>query len=258
MLEENELNQSDASSEGSSEPQQSSSPSADTKPADQPNQELTNVPFHEHPRFKELVEQKNQALAAQKDYEQRVGQMESQLKLLNDGKLSQKQEDALISRLKGIDPEFGARIEKLNSALPTIEALQNKLQAMERQSFEEKAISQVNSLHDQFKVSKELKDLYNAQLYMAEQQGRIKSINDIPNVYKAIHESFSKILDGVKRTERESYVADKKKDNKVPTSQPKGKPALPDNKFKYSKDKEAAKAEVVSRYLKMSQQEGDI
>lgn len=258
MENELELNQSDAQTEVSSEPQsESSSQSAEQKPADTNNQDST-TPFHEHPRFKELVEQKNSALAAQKQYEQRIAQMETQLKSFSDGQLSKKQEDALISRLKGIDPEFGERIEKFNSALPSIEALQNKIQAMEKQQFQEKAVSQVTSLHNEYKVSKEMQEFYNAQLILAEQNGKIKGLDDIASNYKQIHETFSKLLDSVKRTERESYAKAKKEDVKAPTSQPKGKPALPTKEHKFSKDKEAARAEVVSRYLKMSAQENDI
>lgn len=251
---------SDASAESSSE-----TPSKETPETEASTEESAagiktdNTPFHEHPRFKELVEQKNQALSAQKALEEKYAQMEAQFKKITESpKSTEAKTDAIIERLRGIDPEFAARMEQLSKALPQVEQMQQRLQAYERQQEVQQAVGTINSLHEQNKVSPELKTFINNELDRLYMQGKLRG-PDVPAAYKAIYDQYSRFVDGIKRTERESYVASKKADSKAPTSQPKGAPARQGNqKPQFSKDPEIARQQVVSRYLKQAKAESDI
>lgn len=260
-----ETQQSDGS-ESSSETQGDGDAAADGAEgtAAQPNQEAANTPFHEHPRFKELVEQKNQALASQKALEERYQAMERQMQQFQQSQSqpksqAQAEKDALIERLKGIDPEFATRMEQMSNALPQVEQMQKQFQEYQAEQVRVQAVSSVNSLHEQNKVSPEMKEIINSQLDLMAMQGQLKDLKDIPTAYKQIHEKYSKFVDSIKRSERESYVTAKKVDAKTPTSQPKGAPASPASKKpSFSKDPEVARQQIVSRYLKSSKAEADL
>lgn len=253
---------SDDNSESSSEtPSGAGSNEEGAKAASLEQSDTTNLPFHEHPRFKELVEQKNQALAQSKALEERYSKMEAQLQDLRQptAPKTRSEVDEVIEHLKTIDPRFAAVIEKMAGALPQVETLQKQLQDYQQKQVREQAVSQVNALHESNKVAPELRDLINAQLDSMAISGQIKNLQDIPNAYKSIHEGYSKFIEGIKRSERESYVSAKKADAVTPTSQPKGKPVSHAPKQQaFSKDPEVARQQVVSRYLKQANANKDI
>lgn len=241
----------------SPEPSSSEGSNEEAQAASQPKPEESTQPFHEHPRFKELVEQKNQALATQKALEERYSQLEARLKDL--APKAETPKDELIEHLKTIDPRFAARMEELTKSTSVIQQLQEKLASYEKQQVTSQAVNNINTLHEQNKVTPELKSFINNEMDRLYMNGSLKTTDQIPGLYKAIHDTYSKFIDGIKRAERESYVKDKKVDSKIPSSQPKGKPAGPaDKKFQFSKDPEIARQQVVSRYLKTAKAEADI
>lgn len=206
--------------------------------------ETNDVPFHEHPRFKELVSQKNQ-------YADEIKQLQRQIAELGKPKESPK-EDPLLARLKGIDPEFGARIEQLSATQQELQELRAWKQQMETERVREQAVRSIGEMHESNKVPSELRPMYEA---MIEQKARANpnlGLKDLPSVYKEIHDSFSKYLEGTKRQVTESYVKGKKQDASLPASTSKGKAVDPGKAFQFSKNPEEARAQLISRVRQLS------
>ncbi len=221
----------------------------------------TSQPFHEHPRFKELVEQKNEYSRKYQDIEARYKAMETQFKSFQDTQPKPPTEaDALLKDLKGIDPRLANYLQETAKRAEIAEKLQARLDSMEKSSQEREAqqtvqaaVTRINGLHEQNKVSDFGKQFINNQLDIAYRNGSLKA-GDAAAIEKAYGEAHSAIKtyeDGLKRTLTESYAQEKKKDAAVPSSQPKGAPAKPGQKpLNSPKDKEALRAEVVKTFAK--------
>lgn len=247
-------NESGESSESQNEAgnEQASGKPAANEPKDNAQQP---VPYD---RFQEVIAQKNQFAEQTKALQAQYDTLNRQIQEFQKGQLTPKQEDALVARLKGIDPEFGGRFEDLQKKLARLDELETKVTNFENKQVQDSAKLAVTNLHEQYKVPAEMRELYNALLIQAENTGKIRTVEDIPGYFKQVHENVTKMIDGVKRTERESYVAAKKGDAQLPTSQPKGKPAVQSSKQGFSKDPETARQEIVSRYLKTAKAASDI
>lgn len=213
--------------------------------------------FDKHPRFIELIEQKNQAREAQKQLEEKYAALEARLQEMSSPK-EPKPRDELLADLDKIDPRLSKFLENLQSSTSELGQLRERLAQYEREQLRNQAYAQVNSLHESNKAPEAIRGLINQELELLDMQGKIKGLNDLPNVYKATLAKYNKLIDDVKRSERESYVAAKKTDAKVPTSQPKGAPAkAAPTKEKYSKDKEEAKQQIVAKFLQNRAAERD-
>jgi DNA repair exonuclease SbcCD ATPase subunit len=231
-------------------------------PAAKPEQQEPQTPFHEHPRFKELVEQKNQALAAQRSLEQKLAQIEQRFSQQQQQQpqtpsKEETERQALIEDLRKVDPRLAAQIEASYKAQSTVAQLQAKLEQFEQaqrqtqqQAQIQTAVSKINGLHEANKVSPEVRQFINDKMDLLYMQGKL-NVQNIDSEYKTAFDGISKYVEQLKRAERESYVADKKKDAAVPTSQPKGQPAKPaPKKPQWSKDPEVARQQIVNRFLK--------
>jgi hypothetical protein len=202
------------------------------------------VPFHEHPRFRELVEQKNKYADELKQVQSQFSEMQRLMHEMRQPK-TQAQEDALHARLKGIDPEFGERFAKVDSSLNELQELKQWKAQMEADNLRNTAISTIEKLHTENKVPAEWRDLYNSQIEAAAMRDRSIGLKDLPNLYKRVHEQVSKLMEGTKRADRESYVTDKKKDASTP-SMTKGK-APQKSGPEWSKDPYEARQQLVQR-----------
>lgn len=249
-------------SEGASSDASGSNPaeSAPAKAAGSENKPDT-TPFHEHPRFKELVEQKNEALRRHQEMESRYKAIEQQLGSLKDAQPKPQTEfDALLGDLKKIDPRLAAALESAAKGAETSKSLQARLDAFEKQSQEasrtqtvQSAVAKINSLHESNKMSDFGKQFINNQLDLAYRSGQLNA-GDVKAIEAAYGESAKAIKayeDSLKRSVTESYVQAKKTDASVPASQPKGSPAKAGQKpLNVPKDKDAMKAAVVKSFLK--------
>ena len=253
---ENEQSQSDVQeSEVSSEPSQ-----AEQKTSASPQEASTDskdMPFHEHPRFKELIEQKNKYAEGYKSLEAKYADMEKRMAEMSKPSVS-KQEDALIAELKRINPEFGERFAKLDASQAKLAELEDRWSKMESERTREGAVSTVNSLHSENKVSPEMQELYNEQLEALYARDPNNFLKDIKSSYRMVHERMSKVLDGIKRTERESYVQDKKADAKAPTAPARGKAVNPSKPSDFAQDPAAARQQLIQRVLKQAKASGSL
>lgn len=247
--------------EASPEPDtETESETAEGGEGDKPEQSEAEKPFHEHPRFKELVEQKNEALAASKALQDKYAAMEQRLNQMaqaNQPKVEAKIHP-MVEKLKGIDPEFAEAFETVMKQAELAPRLQQQYQEQQRQQAVTQAINHINSLHESNKVPTELRSMINDQIDVLVRRGEVKDIAGITSAFTRINSDYNKFLDTVKRSERESYVQAKKLDASKPTSQPKGKATSSAPKQQtWSKDPEVARQQVVSRYLKTAKADAD-
>lgn len=264
-MENEELLNSDATPEVSSEPQETvdntPAPAAQAAEATnkQPSQEESNVPFHEHPRFKELVDQKNQFSTKASELERQVQEMQARLQSFSTNKTdAQKKEDALLSRLKSIDPEFGERFAEVDGLRDQIKQFKEWQQNFEREKVRTEAFNTLNQLHEQNKVAPEWRDIYNSQIELAAMRNPNIGLKDLPQLYKSVHDAVNKNIESLKRQTTASYVDAKKADTKAPTAAPKGKAVSPVKSGEYSKDPGKARQEMVSKILKEARASKDV
>jgi chromosome segregation ATPase len=257
---ENEVESTESGApEGSSPEASESSSEQSAAPAAKPETDTT--PFHEHPRFKELVEQKNEFSKRYQDMESRYKQIESQLNSFKESQPKAPTEfDQLIKDLKQVDPRLAGALEAQAKAAEQAKALQERLdrweQTQQQQSHQQTlqtAVSKINSLHETNKMSDFGKQFINNQLDIAYRSGQLKA-NDLRAVETAYAETAKVIKayeENLKRDLTKSYVQDKKKDASVPASVPKGTQAKPGQKPTPTyKSKDELRAAVVKAYSK--------
>lgn len=254
---------SDVQNEASSELQDTSAQTGgESQEAEQslsketPKPEPEQTPFHEHPRFKELVDQKNryaeQARALEDKYTQLTQQMSEMTK-----KMSPSQEDALIAELKQIRPEFGNRFEQIWNKVQKMDEVINGQDQLRQQAFVTQANSEIKQLHAEFKTDAELQPHIYEKLDNAYRNGQIKSLEDVRSVYKVAHEGYSKWIDSIKRSTTQSYVTQKKADSAKP-SVPKGKGVPNAKPGDFSKDPGEARQQLIRRVLSGAKADSDL
>lgn len=248
-------------SEGQSEPAEQAS----SQPANPDQAEVSqetkaseaNVPFHEHPRFKELIEQKNAYQQRWTEQQKQVEALYAKLESLEKANTNQssKQADALIERLKSIDPEFAGRIEQLTQLPTQLKSIEERLnqadqmqQAQQNQQLYTQAMSKLDSLYKANSVPDNLKDMYQEHIenyiYKVESQGQKLGLKDLDQVFNTTHEKLSKFFDQYGRQIKESYVTEKKKDA-TPVSQTGGVPVRATGKQNYT-SLDSVKAAIAS------------
>lgn len=255
-MENTEQLNSDVQVEASSEPQSQAAEAPEAQASGQEQQQSQdNTPFHEHPRFKELIEEKN-------SYKEQLSRMQEQIERLSQAQSQPKsqdaQKDALLERLKGIDPEFGSLIETFKKNAEKLEQLEQWKQQSETQTLQQQAVSTVTRLHEENKVPAEIRSFYDAMIRQEAASNPKLGLKDLPQVYKTVHERFTKYLDSTKRAERASYVQEKGADSKAPVSQPKGKTVTPQVRKQFSKDSGEERQETVSEVLKLMRAERNL
>lgn len=226
-------------------------------------QEEKQMPFHEHPRFKEVIEQKNQFKQQVELAERRIQDMERRFAEMTKQQEAArpKPQDALMERLKGIDPDFAERFGKLSEVDTMKQDLQEFKQWKEEQAHQAVRMEARNTMERLFtdnNVSKELRGIYEDRISAAASRNPNLGVNDLPNVFKGIHEEMSKLLETTKRETTKNYVANKQQAAAKPSTQPKGKAAQAVNKQQFSKDPQQARAELVKQILEQSRAEKDI
>jgi DNA repair exonuclease SbcCD ATPase subunit len=208
----NQEMQSDVQSpEGSAGTPDSESSSQSQQPAatQEASQPESQVPFHEHPRFRELIDQKNKMAEEVQSYQRSMSEMQQMVRELQQRAQQPKQEDALIARLKQIDPEFGSRFEELNSAKEEIRAFREWQQDMQMQTYRHQAETSLSSLYDQHKVPENFRERYKNEINAIAAANPDLRVSDLPKVFKHVHDGYTKFVEELRRQERASYVGDK-------------------------------------------------
>ncbi len=223
-------NESGVESTASPEPQSDAQPelSEGQEAKQAASQQQKEVPFHEHPRWKEVMEERNAERQARAQLEGRIAEMQRQFAEERKPKSSTPDFNEVRAkmgeRLKGIDPEFQAYLSQLED-----QALSSKqeLAAFREEQFVNRAVGRFDELNKTNSVPKELEGVYRAQLDAIYREGKIRSMDDLEKAYKGIHEPINKLLADREKAYLEKYTATKKAAASTPAAQPKGRTATP-------------------------------
>lgn len=203
--------------------EESSSGSQDSSQAGQqaaaPKEE--SLPFHEHPRWKEVMEERNSERQRAQALEQRLADMDRRYQELSRPRQEPKK-DALVDRLTGIDEDFGRRFGEIAKQAELATQLQQQLNSFKEERVVESLKGKFETLASQNKLEQYDKELYFSKLDMAYRQGQLRTPEDVEKHFKAIHEPRAKQLESYKRAAIEEYTKAKKTDANKPTGQPKG------------------------------------
>lgn len=223
-----------SSVEGSSSPESSSSESTQSEASTQEaaSKSQDNTPFHEHPRFRELVEEKNTYKSKYSDLENQFKSMSAQLAEMQKGKqqTNQPSYDQILNRLKEIDPEFAQFQSALHQELQAVPQLKSELEQfrqwkneMELEQLRTQAESTLDSLYKEKNVPEELRSLYRSNIENLVYRNDKATLNDLKEYFNQTHEGLSKFFESRDRQKLSSYQTGKKKDQ-VPASQTGGQP----------------------------------
>lgn len=208
----------------------------------------SNVPFHEHPRFKELIDERR---AFKEQLDQAKGYMEAMQRELQAVRTQTapravpevSKYKSLIDQMRAVNPEFAQFQEELVTKLESFqkkaeasEKLQARLDSFEQQNFATSAVSKLSNLLESNKIPEALRKRYDrevrAMAYEEEAQGKKLSLNDVDRFFKAVHEDYTPFLENIKRETLKGYVKEKVGD-KTPAATTGGAPIIPGkNKIK--------------------------
>lgn len=230
---------SDVSQDSSSESQ------VDSQPVQQEAapQQQKEVPFHEHPRWKEVMEERNAERQARQTLEQQIASMQRQLQ--ESLKPKTEVQDPMYERLKGIDPEFADYMKSLKDQASLTKQLQEELSGMRQEQFVSSAMAKFEDLNKANGVSPEIANLYFSKLDLGVRTGEIRDLKGLEQAYNALHTSTKKFMEAQERSIIEKYTASKKADASKPAGQAKAKAPSQNAKVDFSKDPAEAKAQLI-------------
>jgi hypothetical protein len=215
-----ESTQSDVSEESSSGTQTDTQAEATKQAAPQAQE----VPFHEHPRWKEVMEERNAEKQRAASLEQQLQQMQRQLQESSKPKSDKPDFNTVRTkmgeRLKGIDPEFQEYMSLLEEqALNANKALDTFREERHVESLK----SKFEDLSAKSSLSPAIKQLYFAHMDAEYRAGRLSSVDALEKTFSTIHSGYAKEQEALKRAAIEEYTKAKKADASKPSTQPKGK-----------------------------------
>jgi hypothetical protein len=233
-----ESTQSDVTQDSSSESQvESQTASQESEP------KAKEMPFHEHPRWKEVMEERNAERQRAQALEQRIAEMQRQF--MESQKAKTVESDPMYDRLKGIDPEFADYLKDVRSQASLAKQLQEELNSMKQEQFVNSALGKFDELTKANNVSPELANLYKSNIDLMYREGKIKTLGDLEKAYTELHGNTSKFLQAQERSIIEKYTASKKQDAKAPAAQSKGRAPSQSKSVEFSKNPQEAKAQLV-------------
>lgn len=263
---ENEILQQDAQIPESSAPEQTSDSNQQTTDTSQEHvaqtQSEDNTPFHKHPRWQEMMERSRAAEERNSQYERQMEQYQRQLgemeKRFQSFNQPQKPANPFVEKLKEIDPRYGEWAESMESRASKAEQLENDLKQLRYERLVEKYESSVDRLHNDLKTPAEVRELVKSRLDALAQTGQV-NLQNLQQAYKAEAEKYTKLVDQIRRAERESYTKAKAADTQAPTAAPKGAPVPNRNqKGQFTGDRERDLAAISKRVMRLAKGESDI
>lgn len=259
-MEDLEQSNNDVSS-GESSPSQDSNSSPNESA--QTGSQSKEPPFHEHPRFKELIEQRNTFAKQLEDYERRFKDIDTKLapKAAPQENPHLKMIESLKS--KGVEPEFIKWMVDTQKAADEAKSLSEWKSQQETRSAEDskrandKAVADtLEKLHIENKVAtpedRMLVQAFLTNLVNKDPNASKLGVQDLPRLYKQAHETLTKRDETLKRSNLAGYTGDKKKDAAIPGAQ-KGnaQPKAASKTNNYKMDREEALAQVVGRAMSL-------
>jgi len=218
-MEENESQSQDANTGESSAPQGDVAPIQQSQPQEAQAKE---TPFHEHPRFKELIEERKTYQEQMQAYQRQIQELQGQFK-----SFSEKKPDVnpFVAKLSEIDPAYGEWAKDMEKTKQEFAEMKAWKQEQAREQLVQQYTTSVDKLHEENKVPAEWREFVKSQIDALAMSNPSLGLKDLPKAYADVYGKISKLMEGTKRAERASYVQDKSKDAAVPASQPRGKVA---------------------------------
>ncbi len=182
-------------------------------------QEEKQAPFHEHPRFKELIEQNRSFKEESALRAQALENMQRELQYLRQVQAPKKEEprNQFVADLEKVNPEYAKTFQSVMEQAAKTSQLEQQLAQFQQQQFAEKAVSHFNGLLESNKVSDPMdKNLYaravRAEVYEREQRGEKLGIKDLDKIFSSFHTEYKKAMDDRERAITAKYSAAKKAD----------------------------------------------
>ncbi len=225
--------------------QQPTEPSQEPVEAAPKQDSEANVPFHLHPRFQEVISQKNELAEQNKAFARQMQEMQQQLQQMRQ---PAPQQDAVMERLKKIDPEFAERFGKINE-VDEIKKQLAEFQEYRQQSAQRETQAQLSSMKDKFysenNVPSERRAIYDAMVQSEAAKDPNLKITDLPKVMKSVHDNLDKMFKTVQRETTKQFVDTKKATASKPSSQPRGTPVKPGKGNNEPTDRATARQQVI-------------
>lgn len=246
----------DVNEEVSSEPQAEAASEASKEPAIETKTDAEKyVPYD---RFQEIIQQKNESSKQFEELSKRYRELEGKFNEFSK-KPEPQTEDSFVQALKGINPEWAKSYQEvlgLKGLKKELEELKSWKSMSEQERNRSLAVSTLEKLQTEHKVDKFWHDNYIARLKDIDSRSPL-SLDQLPSVYKKIHDEAMSYLEGQKRNALGQYTTAKKADASIPAAKKGEAPKAAPKKFEYSKDREEAMAQVVKRALDQSKAHRD-
>ncbi len=177
------------------------------------------APFHEHPRFKELIESnrtyKEQLEKQREDFIRLQTQMES-FREQSKPKVEQPK-DPFLADLEKVNPEYAKSLQGIYKQAGMVQELQNQLAQFQQAQFAEKAVSHFNKLLDDRKVTdpldrKIMDRAVRAEVYEQESRGRKLNLKDLEKITDDFYSEYKAGMDARERATTAKYVQGKTQD----------------------------------------------
>jgi hypothetical protein len=209
-----------------SQPEQS-----DPSPAKEQAKTEDNVPFHLHPRFQEVISEKNAIKEQNAAFQRELAELKKQVQASTPA-----EKDELMDRLESIDPKFAALLKGMRDEQKALKQTIQDLSGWREQSSAQTTAQQVQGMKNQFytenKIPEDRKGIYEAMVQAEASRNPNLQVSDLPKVMKQVHDSLGKMFQTAERATTKQFVDSKKAEASKPTSLPKGAPAKatkPDN-----------------------------
>lgn len=205
---------------------------AEQQAAAQETKEEKLTPFHEHPRFKEVIEQNRGYKSELEQTKSVINQLQQQLDMIKQQTAPKTEpvKDPFLADLEKINPAYAKSLQSIYDRAGKTEELERRLAAYESQQFAEKAYAHFDKLLATAKVPEEMKSVYTdaveAEVYRRESKGQKLGLGDLDAIFNSFHSKYSKFLEERERQITAKYVTTKKSDS-TPKGATGGAPSVP-------------------------------
>ena len=188
------------------------------------------APFHEHPRFKEIIDQNRNfkeqlelSKGAAEKYQQDLVRLQTQMEMLREQSKPKIEpiKDKFLADLEKIDPAYSKYMETVQMQANKSAALEQRLAQFEQAQFQREAVSYFNKLLDDTKITdpmdrKIVERAVKAEVYELESQGKKLSLKDLENITKNFHAEYKASLEAREKVITAKYVQGKTQDKGTP------------------------------------------
>lgn len=186
---------------------------------EKPVQEDKPAPFHEHPRFKELIEQNRSFKEQSEKYQQDMYRLQVQLESLKEASKPKVEQpkDQFLADLEKVNPAYAKSLEPIYAAAQRATELEKRLSQFEQAQFAEKAVSHFNKLLDNNKITdpfdrKIMERAVRAEVYERESRGAKLTLKDLDKITNDFHAEYKSTMEARDRANAAKYVQSKKTD----------------------------------------------